>query len=369
MVGCAVDLLDAERVSLFLKQGNELVCNVSMDINKGFKIPLTKGIAGHVATSGKVLNVGDAYDCPYFNPSVDHKTNFITKSVLCGPVFTADGETIAIIQAVNKKSGEAFGPDDEAILKGISNQAGIGLRNARMFEAEKYQKALNASLIEVATAVSSNLDTQQMFQTIMDSARSLLSCDRCSLFLIDHDTDEFWSYVTESEGVEFRFPLDKGIIGEVAKTEKPLNIPDAYKVPSFNAEADVQSGYRTKSILCLPVVTSDGHIVAVIEMINKVRRMAGRRARRRAEAERKLVLSSNILSFRFASRSWKTLPSLLRVIPIPRISPVKASSPSLTTTRRSFPSSQMLWLEPLAAALSTTSSNNTQTWWRVPCRA
>eukprot|EP00520_Triparma_pacifica_P017633 CAMPEP_0118661916 /NCGR_PEP_ID=MMETSP0785-20121206/16542_1 /TAXON_ID=91992 /ORGANISM="Bolidomonas pacifica, Strain CCMP 1866" /LENGTH=1391 /DNA_ID=CAMNT_0006555403 /DNA_START=25 /DNA_END=4197 /DNA_ORIENTATION=+ len=270
IVECATELLDAERVSLFLKEGDQLVCNVSMDISKGFKIPLTKGIAGHVATTGKVLNIKDAYDCPYFNPSVDSETNFLTQSVLCGPVSTVDGDTIAIIQAVNKKNGEFFTNEDEQILVGISNQAGIGLRNAKLFEAEKYQRALNASLIEVATAVSSNLDTQHMFQTIMDSARSLLACDRCSLFLIDHETDEFWSYVTESEGVEFRFPLDKGIIGQVALNRSTLNIPDAYKVPSFNAEADLQSGYRTKSILCLPVITSDDHMVAVIEMINKL---------------------------------------------------------------------------------------------------
>lgn len=270
IVECATQLLDAERVSLFLKEGDQLVCNVSMDISKGFKIPITKGIAGHVAQTGKVLNIKDAYDCPYFNPAVDSETNFVTKCVLCGPVLTADGDIIAIIQAVNKKSAESFTEEDANILRGISNQAGIGLRNAKLFEAEKYQKALNASLIEVATAVSANLDTQHMFQTIMDSARSLLACDRCSLFLIDHETDEFWSYVTESEGVEFRFPLSKGIIGQVALQRRALNIPDAYKVPSFNAEADLQSGYRTKSILCLPVITSGDHIVAVIEMINKL---------------------------------------------------------------------------------------------------
>ena len=117
--------------------------------------------------------------------------------------------------------------------------------------------------------MSSNLETHAMFQTIMDSAQSLLHCDRCSLFLIDHETEEFWSYVTESDGVEFRFPMSKGIIGQVAREESTLNIPDAYDVPSFNAEADAESGYRTKSILCMPVVTVEGHMVAVIEMINK----------------------------------------------------------------------------------------------------
>mmetsp|Transcript_26026 Transcript_26026/g.51916 ORF Transcript_26026/g.51916 Transcript_26026/m.51916 type:complete len:1410 (-) Transcript_26026:21-4250(-) len=269
IVECAADILDADRVSLFLKEKDELVCNVSKDV-KGFRFPSNRGIAGQVVLNGNVLNVIDAYDFAHFNPEVDQKSGYQTKSILCGPVRNSDGETIAVLQAVNKRSGDRFTKDDEMLLIGISNQAGIGLQNSRLFESERYQRALNASLIEVATAVSSNLETHTMFQTIMDSARSLLHCDRCSLFLIDHDTEEFWSYVTESDGVEFRFPMSKGIIGQVARDKSTLNIPDAYNVPSFNAEADAESGYRTKSILCMPVVTVEGHMVAVIEMINKL---------------------------------------------------------------------------------------------------
>jgi len=178
IVECATDILEADRVSLFLKQKDELVCNISKDIDKGFRFPVTKGIAGQVAQTGNILNIVDAYNDPNFNCEVDELTNYVTRSVLCGPVLRADGETIAIIQAVNKKGRQHFTKDDENLLIGISNQAGISLHNAKLFEDEKYQKALNASLIEVATAVSSNLETQVMFQTIMDSARSLLNCDR-----------------------------------------------------------------------------------------------------------------------------------------------------------------------------------------------
>ena len=71
-----------------------------------------------------------------------------------------------------------------------------------------------------------------------------ISAHRCSLFLVDHETEEFWSYVTESDGIEFRFPITKGIIGQVAKEQRTLNIADAYNFPSFNSEADRRSGYR-----------------------------------------------------------------------------------------------------------------------------
>ena len=150
---------------------------------------------------------------------------------------------------MNKRSKDHFEKQDEELLLGILAQAGIALQNSQLYEDEKHARALNTSLLEVAKAVSSDLDTHALFTTIMQHARMLLHADRCSLFLIDYETDEFWSFVTDSE-IEFRFPVTKGIIGEVAKTRKPLNIKDAYKSNFFNAEIDAQSGYRTKSILC-----------------------------------------------------------------------------------------------------------------------
>jgi adenylate cyclase len=219
IVTCATDILDADRVSLFLVDNDDLVINVSSDV-KGFRFPKTLGVAGYVVQSGKIINVKDAYDFAHFNPEVDKKSGFLTKTILCGPVLNARGETIAVLQAVNKRSGDqTFTTEDEALLVGLSGQAGIGLQNAQLYDGERYQRALNKTLLDVATAVSSELDSHTMFQTIMDSARSLMHCDRCSLFLIDHDTKEFWSFVTDSE-VQFRFPVTKGVIGESLKNNK-----------------------------------------------------------------------------------------------------------------------------------------------------
>ena len=136
IVECAADILDADRVSLFLKEKDELVCNVSKDV-KGFRFPATRGIAGQVVQNGKVLNVIDAYDFAHFNPEVDQKSGYLTKSILCGPVINSRGETIAVLQAVNKRKGDFFTAEDEKLLVGISNQAGIGLQNSRLFESER----------------------------------------------------------------------------------------------------------------------------------------------------------------------------------------------------------------------------------------
>ena len=56
----------------------------------------------------------------------------------------------------------------------------------------------------------------------------------------------------------------------MAASGVPLNIPDAYKDPRFNPSIDQQTGYRTRSILCLPILNEKGQCVAVAEALNKI---------------------------------------------------------------------------------------------------
>jgi hypothetical protein len=74
----------------------------------------------------------------------------------------------------------------------------------------------------------------------------------------------------ESDNEIIKIPYGKGIAGCVASTGKSLNIPDAYKDPRFNRSIDQKTGYKTKSILCLPILNENGQCIAVAEAINKL---------------------------------------------------------------------------------------------------
>ena len=80
-----------------------------------------QGIAGKCATTGKTLNLADAYDVPYFNQSVDQETGHVTKSVLCVPIFETTGgvghKCVAVAQFINKKGGGAFNKRDVEIAE------------------------------------------------------------------------------------------------------------------------------------------------------------------------------------------------------------------------------------------------------------
>ena len=66
-----------------------------------------------------------------------------------------------------------------------------------------------------------------------------------------------------------RFPVGTGIAGFVAETGETLNVHDAYKDPRFNATIDEQTGYTTRSILCMPICIR-GQVIGVVQMINKI---------------------------------------------------------------------------------------------------
>lgn len=125
-------------------------------------------------------------------------------------------------------------------------------------------------LADVTADLGMGLDREYLLQLVMDNATRLLGADRSTLFLVDRERQELWSKI--AQGIrcnEIRVPITEGIVGYVANTGETLNVPDAYKDPRFNPSIDRQTGYLTKSLLCMPLLDPHGKIVGVIQVLNK----------------------------------------------------------------------------------------------------
>lgn len=68
---------------------------------------------------------------------------------------------------------------------------------------------------------------------------------------------------------ELAIPFGIGIAGLVAQTKTIMNIKDAYADPRFNNAIDLRTGYRTSSILSLPILNYEGDVIGVAQIINK----------------------------------------------------------------------------------------------------
>jgi GAF domain-containing protein len=141
--------LNAERSTLFLvdSKTNELWSKFAEGVEVvEIRFPRTLGLAGLCATTGRILNVKDAYRDSRFYPEVDSQTGFRTRTVLSAPILNRGGDVIGVTQALNKRGG-IFDDEDEDLLESLASQLAIALENAQLYEnvkshSEKLQETL-----------------------------------------------------------------------------------------------------------------------------------------------------------------------------------------------------------------------------------
>ncbi|KAI9349437.1 hypothetical protein DFJ73DRAFT_625475 [Zopfochytrium polystomum] len=132
----AQELLKAERCSLFMldKSKGELWSTVA-EGEKEIRIPMRKGIAGHVASTGEILNIPNAYNDRRFNRSVDLKTGFKTRNILCMPLRNTRGDIIGVTQIINKLPiSFTFSKEDEMLLGAFSSLAAVTIEKSLLFQ-------------------------------------------------------------------------------------------------------------------------------------------------------------------------------------------------------------------------------------------
>lgn len=146
----ATRMLNAERSTLFLNDDRrgELFSRVGMGLEAAeIRFPNHMGIAGAVFQSRKTINIPHAYADLRFNPAVDKKTGFFTRSILCVPLINKAGRIIGVTQVLNKHGGP-FTPEDEARLKAFTAQVSIALENAKLFDDIQNMKNYSEAMLE-----------------------------------------------------------------------------------------------------------------------------------------------------------------------------------------------------------------------------
>ena len=264
--------LRAEVATLFLYDADtdELYSRVLQggEVNE-IRISTDAGIVGSVFRSGDPLTIPDAYADSRFNQKVDQETGFKTRDIVCVPLTNRSGEVIGAAQVLNKREG-TFGDSDIALLSTITTHAASALEHAQLFERTEKARQEDARMTEIMGAISSEISLDVLLAKIMNGATELLGAERSTLFLYDDKTEELWSLVAEGAGSrEIRVPAGAGIAGAVVESGEALNIPDAYADSRFNPEVDRDSGFKTRSILCIPIVSGRAELIGVTQVLNK----------------------------------------------------------------------------------------------------
>ncbi|MCK9391578.1 MAG: GAF domain-containing protein [Syntrophales bacterium] len=262
----------ADRGTIFLNDAEtgELYSRVAQGtFQREIRIINNTGIAGHVFTTGEGLLVHDAYQDERFNRSVDEKTGYTTKSILCVPIRTMKGEIIGAAQMLNKKKGR-FNKEDMKLLESMTTQAAITLQSIGIVEKMKKFRAKEMEFFDLVSNVTAEIDLGSLLNKVMSEATRMLNSERSTLFLNDEKRKELFSMVGEGLGaMVIRLPNHMGIAGAVFQSGETINIPYAYADLRFNPAFDRKTGFFTRSILCVPVVNKNGKTIGVTQVLNK----------------------------------------------------------------------------------------------------
>ena len=264
--------VNGDRGSLFLndKETNELYSRVAQgELTREIRILNTVGIAGAIFNSKQGEIIHDVYSDKRFNKEVDQETGYKTKNMICSPVKTVDGRIIGVIQVLNKKKGR-FTKDNLNFVDAIATQAAVSIQNAQNNEFFQKKRAQEMEFVSIVSDVTAEIDLSALLKRVMEEATRMLNADRATLFLNDEKTSELFSRVAMGEGIgEIRLPNTAGIAGSVFTSGKTMNIPYAYADLRFNPSFDKQTGYFTRSILCVPVSNKNGKVIGCTQVLNK----------------------------------------------------------------------------------------------------
>ena len=227
------------------------------------------GIAGRVFTTHESLIINDAYADPRFNRDIDEQTGYTTRSIVCAPVTTARGAVIGVAQVLNKRSGD-YDADDLALLEAMTSAASAALVSTYHLQDIELRRAEEMDFLRLVSDITAELDVDALLMRVMAEATRMLHAERSTLFLRDERTHELFARIAEGDSVgEIRFPETAGVAGAVVSTGESINIAHAYADLRFSPELDRRTGFFTRSILCVPVISNDGQIIGVTQVLNR----------------------------------------------------------------------------------------------------
>ncbi|MBC7835612.1 MAG: SpoIIE family protein phosphatase [Phycisphaerales bacterium] len=126
-----------------------------------------------------------------------------------------------------------------------------------------------ARLLAVMERLAASSDLGEVLSLIIDSMRDSLAAERASVFEYDKANHEL--FIRQGHGLpDIRFGADRGLAGEAARTRAIINVPDCYADSRFNPEVDRLTGYRTRCMLTIPLVSLNGDLEGVAQVLNKL---------------------------------------------------------------------------------------------------
>lgn len=269
------DLLEAEASSLFLLEDEGfLYCEVALGekgevIQEYARLELGEGIVGFVAKEKKPIILEDAYKDSRFNPKMDQKTGFRTKSLICVPLFVED-KLIGTLEVINKTQNRVFESSDLEFLISLSEVAATAIQNANIKD-KLDKRILELSLLyEFEKLLVSEKSLPELGKWILHRILEYLEANSGTIYL-SHPTEKILT-ILSAKGIpedaydQIRVPFGTGIAGWVAKEKEKLLIHNLDLDPRYNKLSPFK--FESKSLISAPLIYQE-ELLGVISINDK----------------------------------------------------------------------------------------------------
>jgi signal transduction histidine kinase len=263
------------RVSIFLvdtKAGVVSIRGQAAAYGDGLQIAyqprLGEGLVGQAAHESRTKLANDVTHYPGYmriGPASD-----AVRAELAVPIRMG----IKVVGVLDLHSAEvdAFGPQDVAMMELLADQLSIAIENARLYGEIRQHIEQLTTLNKISQAVTSTLDLQETLTIITDHTTRLLGVAATSVVLYDEEREDLWFAAASGQGSEYvlgmRLAIGQGIVGSVFQRGQPLLVSDTSKDTRWFGGFDEESGFATRSILCVPL-QARGQTIGAIEAMNK----------------------------------------------------------------------------------------------------
>ena len=275
-------LMYAERSTFYIvdQERGELWSQIAQKAEvKEIRLKIGVGIAGHVAKTGEVINIKDAYKDDRFDPTTDKKTGYHTRSILCMPIFEpvkGDKEQPAIIgvlQVLNRING-TFDHEDEELLSSMASQIAIAIINARLFASvEKKVSELNL-LFDIEQQLSKAVRREELLEWQAMKIADSLQVESAFLALFDGNEDEFSTVIghniEESQKEVLKKITDNTLVTKALESGEILVINDFSGDDSGQLKFFNENGMRVEHFICAPLMADTSAIGALLVFNKRV---------------------------------------------------------------------------------------------------
>ncbi|HXH39354.1 MAG TPA: SpoIIE family protein phosphatase, partial [Thermoanaerobaculia bacterium] len=232
---------------------------LDQDRRRAERLLLPSPIAGRVAERAvRIVDIG------YLGTRIEHD-----EPLVAGPhtlQFEWDGQEITVDCTVVRTE-----PSDAAFHSGLrfsdSDRILIGRIVSTLADRDEMERL--RTLVEASKLINSSIEPDTLFASILTVARKELHVERGTLYFVDEQKQEIWTKIAGELSSEIRLPIGKGLAGTVAATGEALILHDVYEDPRFDRSLDQKTGYRTRSMLCVPIKNRGQRIVGVLQLLNK----------------------------------------------------------------------------------------------------